>query len=124
MSFTYDIKANTAKNRLYLKLAGLMGEAEARKVHDAILAEIRKLKPGWAVVNDISELKPADEKATEHLRRAQEASAKAGLSRVVRVVGAQAITNLQWNRTLQQAQGVRADVVGSVADADKLLDAG
>jgi len=122
MSFTYDIRANTAKNRLYLRLAGTMTEADAMKVAQTILAEIPKLKAGWAVINDISELKPADEKATEHLKRAQEASAKAGCSRVVRVVGKQAITNMQWNRTLQQAQGVRADAVASLADAEKLLD--
>ena len=124
MTFSYDIKANAAKNRLYLKLSGMMTEADARKVADTIIGEIQKLKPGWAVVNDISELKPADDKATEQLKRAQDASAKAGCARVVRVVGKQAITNMQWNRTLQQAQGMRADNVASVADAEKLLDAG
>ncbi len=76
------------------------------------------------MINDISALKPADEKASEYLRKAQEASAKAGVVRVVRVVGAQSITNLQWNRTLQQTQGIRADVVASVAEAEKLLDGG
>lgn len=122
--FSYDIRANPAKNRLYLKLAGMMSEAEAKTVADTIIREIAKLKPGWAVINDISELKPADDKATAHLRRAQEASAKAGCVRVVRVVGRQAITNLQWNRTLAETQGMRADTAGTVADADRLLDEG
>lgn len=124
MSFNYDIRANAAKNRLYLKLEGTMSEDDARKVYETILAEIEKLKPGWAVVNDISALKPADDKASEYLRKAQAASAKAGVKRVVRVVGSQSITNLQWNRTLQETQGIRADVVASVADAEKLLDEG
>ncbi len=101
-----------------------MSEDDARKVYETILAEIKSLKPGWAVVNDISALKPADEKASEYLRKAQAASAKAGVKRVVRVVGSQSITNLQWNRTLQETQGIRADVVASVADAEKLLDEG
>ncbi|MBV8029899.1 MAG: hypothetical protein JO035_00165 [Betaproteobacteria bacterium] len=124
MAFTYDIRANTAKNRLYLKLAGSMTEADAKKVADTILGEIKKLKPGWAVINDISELKPGDDKASEQLRRAQDASAKAGCKRVVRVVGSQAITNLQWNRTLQETHGMRADTAATVADAEKLLDGG
>jgi hypothetical protein len=123
VSFTYDIRANVAKNRLYLKLEGMMSEADAKKVHDTILAEIRKLKPGWAVINDISALKPTSDEATAYLRAAQEASAKLGVKRVVRVVGNQAITNLQWNRTLVDAQGTRADVAATVADAEKLLDA-
>ena len=123
-TFSYDVRANQAKNRLYLKLAGMMSEAEAKTVADTIIQEIAKLRPGWAVINDISELKPADEKATAHLKRAQEASAKAGCVRVVRVVGKQAITNLQWNRTLSDAQGMRADTAGTVADAERLLDQG
>jgi hypothetical protein len=123
-AFSHEIRANPVKNRLYLRLAGTMSEADAKTVADTIVREIAKLKPGWAVINDISELKPADEKATAHLRRAQEASAKAGCVRVVRVVGKQAITNLQWNRTLADAQGIRADTAGTVADADRLLDEG
>jgi hypothetical protein len=124
VSFTSEIRANLAKNRLYLKLVGAMSDDDAKKVHDAILAEIQKLKPGWAVVNDISELKPASEKASEWLKAAQAASARAGVKRVVRVVGKQAITNLQWNRTLNEAQGMRADSVATLADADRLLDEG
>jgi len=124
MSFSYDIRANPAKNRLYLKLSGMMSDDDAKKVHDTILAEIRKLKPGWAVINDISELKPTSEKASEYLRAAQQASTKAGVKRIVRVVGKQAITNLQWNRTLADAQGTRADQAATVADAEKLLDEG
>jgi len=123
-TFTSEIRANPIKNRLYLKLAGAMSEADAKKVAQAILQEIAKLRPGWAVINDISELKPADEKATEHLKRAQEASAKAGCTRVVRVVGKQAITHLQWNRTLASAQGLRADTAATVADAERMLDEG
>jgi len=121
-TFSHEIRANPVTNRLYLKLAGMMSEAEAKNVADTIIREIVKLKPGWAVINDISELKPADDKATAHLRRAQEASAKAGCVRVVRVVGKQAITNLQWNRMLSDAQGMRADTAATVADAERLLD--
>ncbi|MGE5641327.1 MAG: hypothetical protein ACM30H_14655 [Clostridia bacterium] len=124
MSFSCDIRANTAKNRLYLKLVGMMSDEDAKKVHDTILAEMRKLKPGWAVVNDISELKPASEKASAYLKAAQGASAKAGCVRVVRVVGKQAITNMQWNRTASEGQGIRADSVATLADAEKLLDGG
>jgi hypothetical protein len=122
MSFTADIRADTLKNRLYLRLAGSMSDEDAKKVAERILAELPKLKPGFAVINDISELKPASEAASEQLKRAQAASAKAGLKRVIRVMGKQSITNLQWNRTLRDAQGMNAEVVGSVAEAERLLD--
>jgi hypothetical protein len=122
MSFTADIRADAAKNRLYLRLAGMMSDDDAKKVAETILVEIRKLKPGFAVVNDISELKPASEIATNHLKRAQDASAKAGVKRVIRVVGSKTITNMQWNRTLRETQGINAETVGTVEEADRLLD--
>jgi hypothetical protein len=124
MSFTYEIRANTSKNRLYCRLSGTMGEADAKQVAEAIVQEVKKLKTGFTVINDISALKPASEEATAHLRRAQDASGKHGCARVVRVVGTQSITNLQWNRTLGEAQRMRADTAASVADAERLLDGG
>jgi hypothetical protein len=122
MSFTYSIKADPIKNRLYLRLAGMMMDDDAKKVADTIVMEIKKLKPGFAVINDISELKPASEVASEHMRRAQDASAKAGVKRVIRVMGGKTITNMQWNRTLRETQGINAEVVATVAEAEKLLD--
>ena len=122
MSFTASIKADPARNRLYLRLAGMMMDDDAKKVADTILVEIAKLKPGFAVINDISELKPASEVATAHLKRAQDASAKAGVKRVIRVMGAKTITNMQWNRTLRETQGINAEIVASVEEAERLLD--
>ena len=122
MNLSYDVRANTINNRLYLRLAGMMNDAEAAAVADRIISEIRKLKPGFAVINDISELKPASLAATEHLRRAQEASVKAGSGRVIRIVGSQAITQMQWNRTLKQTQGAVAEVVSSLREAERILD--
>jgi hypothetical protein len=122
MSFTASIRADVAKNRLYLRLAGMMMDDDAKKVCDTILAEIAKLKTGFAVINDISELKPASEVASEHLRRAQDASTKAGVKRVIRVVGTKSITNMQWNRTLRETQGINAETVATVEEAERLLD--
>ena len=49
---------------------------------------------------------------------------KQGCTRVVRVVGEQTITNMQWNRTLKETQGMRADNAPTVADAERMLDNG
>ena len=122
MSFSAEIRADAAKNRLYLRLVGTMSDDDAKKVADRIESEIRKLKPGFAVINDISELKPASEAASGHLKRAQDASAKAGVKRVIRVMGTKSITNMQWNRTLRETQGINAEVVATLAEAEKLLD--
>jgi len=122
MTFSYEIRADSARNRLYVRMAGAMTDDEARDVAAAIIGEIRKLGPGFAVINDISALKPASEKASEYLRSAQEASVKRGSGRVIRVVGSQAITHLQWNRTLKDTRGAAAETAATVEEAERMLE--
>jgi hypothetical protein len=121
MNFTYEIQARTGINRLYLSLRGSMGDDEAKEVADQIIQELRKLRPGFTIINDISELKPASPAATEHLRRAQEASVRHGCGRVIRVVGSQAITQMQWSRTLKAAHHRGAETATSVEEAEQML---
>ena len=122
MSFLFEIEANVALNRLYLQLQGSMSDDQARDVADQIIQEVRKLRPGFAIINDISELKPASPAATEHLRRAQEASVRQGCGRVIRVVGTQAITQMQWSRTLKAAHHVGAETATTFEEALQMLD--
>jgi hypothetical protein len=124
MSFTFDIQANIPKNRLYLRLVGFMSDEDAATVADRIISEVGKLKTGFAIINDISGLKPASQVAAEHLRRAQDLSIKRGSGRIIRVVGSQAITQMQWNRTLKESQGKAAEVAATFEDAEKMLDQG
>ena len=122
MNFTFDIRANVVKNRLYLRLVGSMSDEDAAMVATRIIDEIGKLKPGFAIINDISGLKPASQVASDHLRRAQELSVKRGSGRVIRVVGSQAITRMQWNRTLKQSLGKTAEEAATVEEAERMLD--
>jgi hypothetical protein len=122
MAFTYEIRADGPRNRLYLRLAGFMTDDDAIRVADTIIAEIQKLKPGFAVINDIRELKPTSQTATDQMRRAQEASVKHGSGRVIRVVGDQVVTQLQWNRTLKGVQGRGAETAATVEEAERMLE--
>jgi hypothetical protein len=122
MAFTYDIRADVPRNRLYLRMSGFMTDEEAERVADTIITEVQKLRPGFAVINDIRELKPTSPTATEHMRRAQEASSKHGHGRVIRVVGDQVVTQMQWNRTLKAVSGAGAEVAATVEEAERMLD--
>ncbi len=124
MSFTYEIHAKLATNRLYLRMNGIMSDDDAQKVADRVIQEIQKLKPGFTIINDIRDLKPTTPTATEHLRRAQEASVKRGSGRVIRVVGDQAITQMQWNRTLKTTQRGGAETATTVEEAERMLEQG
>ena len=122
MAFTWEIRTDVPRNRLYLRMAGFMTDDDAARVADAIIAEIQKLKPGFAVINDIRELKPTSPVASEHMRRAQEASVKHGSGRVIRVVGNQVVTQMQWNRTLKTVQGSGAEIAATVDEAERMLE--
>jgi len=124
VSFTYDIRADVSRNRLYLHMVGYMSDDDAVAVADTIIREIQKLEPGFAVINDIRGLKPASAAATRQMQRAQEASFQHGHGRVIRVVGDEAaVTQLQWNRTLSAAQGKGAETAASVQEAERMLEA-
>ncbi len=121
-SSAYDIRADLVKNRLYLRLAGFLSDTQAREIANKIIEEAGKLKPGFDVINDIRELKPTTPSVAEELKRAQGVSKDKGHRRVIRVVGQQAVTQLQWNRTLQEATGARAEVAPSVEEAERMLE--
>ena len=120
VSFTYQIDSRPAVNRLYLRLDGVMTDDDAKAVADKIIDEIQKLKPGFAVINDIRRLRPSSQTAAEHMRRAQEASVRHGHGRIIRIVGEQAITQMQWNRTLKS----RAETAKTLEEAERMLARG
>ena len=122
MEFTYEIRADVARNRLYLRMQGFMSDDDARKVADTIVATLPRLRPGFDVLNDIRELKPTSQKGAEQMQRAQEASARYGVGRVIRIVGKQAVTQMQWNRTLKAAQGSWAETAATLEEAERMLD--
>jgi len=78
MAFTYAIRADGPRNRLYVRMAGFMTDPDAIRVADAIIAEVQKLRPGFAVINDIRDLKPTTQTATEQMRRAQRSRSSTG----------------------------------------------
>jgi len=84
MAFTYEIRADVVKNRLYARLAGFKTDEDAVRVADTIILEIQKLRPGFSVINDIRELKPASPTASAHMRRAQKVSMEHGSGRTIR----------------------------------------
>jgi hypothetical protein len=122
MAFTFEIRGDALRNRLYCRMAGFMTDDDAVRVADTIIAEVQKLKPGFAVINDIRDLKPTSQAATDQMRRAQEHSVKLGGGRVIRVVGDQVVTQMQWNRTLKAVRGSGAETASTVEEAERMLE--
>ena len=112
------------KNRLYVTLKGAVSEAESQQIADKVIEVIKKLKPGFDVITDISEFEPATQKAAESLLLVHKALIEQGVNRIVRVVGKElkaTVGKIQFERTSRNA-GIVADSVNSIEDAERLLD--
>lgn len=121
MANKIDIRADVSRNRLYLVLGGFFQDDEVKQASDKCIAEATRLKPGFGVVNDISEFKPATPQGAEEIKRSQVFVKQHGVGRVIRVVGQASLTQSQFDRQSKDA-GYQAEVAATVADADRMLD--
>lgn len=118
----HSVKVDEARQRIYLKLEGLMSDEEVTRAADEFIAALSTMKPGFVVINDISNLKVLTQASTLEVKRASEAAVKAGLSVTIRVVGGSSPTaNMQFNRNAASV-GYAAGTASSVEEADRLLD--
>ncbi|NTV53214.1 MAG: hypothetical protein HGA76_09425 [Candidatus Firestonebacteria bacterium] len=120
----FDIRAEVSKNRLYVILKGLFGDEDSKQAVEKTVAEVKKLMPGFSVITDISEFKPATAFALERIQRGQEAIAQQGVKRIIRVVDSHNITGqMQFKRMGKQVyKSVDPDIASSLQEAEALLD--
>ena len=83
----YQIKADIDQNRLYITLEGRIDSKESKQAASQVMANMKKLKPGFDVITDISEFEPATQKEVDVLMQVQKALIDSGVNRIVRVVG-------------------------------------
>lgn len=118
----FEVHINMAKNRLYITLKGFMSDEEVRDAANEVIKNADKLRPGFDVVNDLSEMKVATQDGAKEIARAQHYLAGKGVNRVIRVV-VNSVTKTQFNRTGKAAGYSKdADTASSVEEADKMLD--
>lgn len=117
----FHSRADVGKNRLYVVLEGFFQVDEAKMAADVTIAEAKKLKPGFEVINDISTAKAVSEPGSLELLRCLVFLKERGVGRVVRVVPGVSVGSLQIARLARQA-GYQADVAGSIPDAEAMLD--
>jgi hypothetical protein len=118
----FTIRVDHDKNRMYLTLTGLMEDEETRAAADASIDAFKTLKPGFFVINDISNFRPLTKEGVAHVQRAGEVARKLGMRATVRVVGISPTAHAQFQRAAKQG-GYTAYMAQSVEEAEKLLDA-
>ena len=113
----YNTRINALKNCAYLTLKGRLEVTELKQWSASMLAELKKLKPGFGVVSDILECQPTDEEGRLIIQETQRKAKEMGMGNVVRITkGANPVTANQWQRSSRSIGYTAADAA-SVEDA-------
>ena len=100
------IRADVARNALYLRRDGFFGDAEINAAVARTTAEAKKLKAGFSVINDITGFKPADPRAGEAIAGVQADLVRLGMKHVIRIVGQNALEGLSSSTNMAKKPGM------------------
>lgn len=114
---SYKIKADQDNNRLYLIIKGFLIDEYVKRAVKKITSEANKLKAGFDVIDDLSELNPATAQDADKIMRAHNYALKKGARRVIRI-GNQEMKNIVKN-TRNKYQEISAK---TVEEAELLLN--
>jgi len=120
----FEVTADTAKDRLYIRLGGFFRESDVQPTLDALRAEIDRFTGPFDVITDISKFVPSSPKATEALKQGGELVKEFGRRRAVRVTGGIVTGLMQFKRLVGGvfAEDETVRYASSVSEADKILD--
>ena len=118
----YQIRVDVGKNRLYVTFSGFIQVEEAKKSVDEAIQATEKLRRGYDVITDVSQLKPSPPEVIAEIGRIQAHFIASGVRRGVRVVGEAALTGMQFSRTGKKIN-YNSNNVATLEEAEKVLEA-
>ena len=130
----FEITADSTKNRLYVKVAGFLGQPELKQAADQFIEQVKTLRSPIDVVNDVSTFRPSTPEGADEIKRAQTFLQEYGVRHVIRIVellpgdarssfeqAAHTMGAAQFRRTAREV-GYKADEALTRAEADAKLD--
>lgn len=118
----HDIKADIEKNRIYITVGKLEGEAEMQALAQSVKTECQKLKKGFTCITDLRKYEVQDEQFEKYVKQTQEAMVQAGLSQVVRVRRETGLLGHFQFDNVSMDVGYHAENVTTMEEAEKILD--
>ncbi len=118
----FSVEALVGKNRLVIRLWGVVTDAEALQIGDAALAALERLRPGFDILSDLHGVTALPESSSGQFDRVVEAARARGFRRVVRVVGHSVAAAVRFQRSSRRV-GHEAYLAFSLEEAERLLDA-
>lgn len=117
-----EVRADTKKNRLYIKIGRITEENEMATAIQEIELAIQDLTEGFDCITDLREYEIFNDEREKFIFKAQKILVGSGLSRVVRVVKKFGfLGHFQFDRVSKEV-GYHAKNVNSIEEAERLLD--
>jgi len=118
---SYKIQADEANNRLYLSIRGFLIDEYVARAIKKIRNEVKKLKKGYDVIDDVSELMPATKKDADKIKKAHNYVLTKGAKRVVTVVKKDGTLENREIGDVRDGESYQTIRAGSLEEAEKLL---
>ena len=115
------MKADPARNRLYGKLEGFFTAEDMKKCADDTIEKSKQLRLGYCTVTDVTRCKPMPPEATKEIERVQTHFRNSGARQVVRIVGGNTLSGMQFRRTGTSAEYNSVNMA-SMEEAEKFQD--
>ncbi len=116
------VRVDQSKNRIYLYLEGFHDLKEALRMKELYRQAIKKCKPGFTVLADVSNYKPGDEEVQRVHEEAIHMAEEAGVSKVARVVGDTPLGGMQIKRIAKSTASYESEHFETVEEAEAFLD--
>ncbi|MBD3392942.1 MAG: hypothetical protein GF418_12625 [Chitinivibrionales bacterium] len=118
----HEVTADTDKNRLYVTLSGNISREEAERTVDAVVASVSRLRDGFDVINDLSELRLSHLSAAGTLRNVMDFLKSHHVGRVIRVAGRSRMGFTQFLRAAERFTAYRPEYARSREEAERMLE--
>ena len=118
----HSIRKDTKNNRLYITLHEIISFEEAQKVKEQLFKDIEDLQPGFDVINDISKLVNADEKAAKFIEEVDKYFVIKKVKKIIRVVGPSKTGLMLFAKYSPQIESIDIKYVPTLKEAEEMLD--
>lgn len=116
----FEANYNAAKNRVYVKLEGMMAMDEAKDYDKAVRDQVDKAKEGYTFCIDMANAQPAPAEVNDYLLGLREYMSRKNIKGSAMIVSS-ALTKLQLSRLVKDLGGAYG-VSQSIEEADRYLD--
>ncbi|WP_028596558.1 hypothetical protein [Paenibacillus assamensis] len=116
----FEVSCDVSKNRLYIKLEGMMSMEEAREYEKALYVCVSQMQEGYTLCFDMVNAQPGKLEVNNSLADIRAYMAEKKIKGTAMIVG-NVLSKLQLTRLLKEIGGT-FNVVQGYEDAEKYLD--